>query len=110
MSRTFRPNSDEFERMAVGPEVRAAVTAEAARAGEIARSLADGFRVTGEYADSFHVSTETTELRTHAGTHRVAAGKLENTSDHAAAVEWGNSHDSKAHHVLSRTLEALEHD
>lgn len=106
MSRAYRPNNDAFAKMAIGPEVAAAVTAEAVRARGIAESLSESFRKTGEYADSFEVSTTEDTV---AGARR-AAGRLENTSDHAAAVEWGNSRDSKAHHVLGHTLEALGHD
>lgn len=104
---TFQWNSSAFRAMAVGPEIAAAVVAEAERAKAIAEGLAEDFRVTGEYAESFEVSAQTTQLRTGFGSHDVATGVLTNTSDHAAAVEWGNARDNRAHHVLGRTLEAL---
>lgn len=98
-----------FREMAVGPELRAACVAEAKRAEEIAKALAEDFRVSGEYEEGFVVTSETTRLRTMFGEHSVAAGVLTNHSPHAAAVEWGNAHDHRAHHVLGRTLDALSH-
>lgn len=109
MGRSFRPNHDGFRRMAVGDEVRGAVVAEAMRARETAKAMAEEFRVTGDYADSFEVTTTDTQLRTAFGEHAVATATLENVSDHAAAVEWGNANDGRAHHVLSRALESLGH-
>lgn len=109
MARVFKPNQAGFRAMAVGPEIRAAVMAEAERAKGIAEGLAEEFRRTGEYADSFEVTSETVRLQTAVGSHPVAAGRLTNTSGHAAAVEWGNSHDHRAHRVLGRTLDVLGH-
>lgn len=96
--------------MAVGPEVRAACEAEAKRAESIAKAFAEDFWVSGEYIESFVVSTDTVRLQTGFGEHDVAAGKLTNIAGHAAAVEWGNKHDHRAHHVLARTLSDLGHD
>lgn len=109
MAATFKPNSKAFRQMAVGPEIRAAVTAEAKRAEGIAKGLSEDFWVTGEYIESFDVSTETVRLETSFGGHDVAAGKLTNLAGHAAAVEWGNKRDHRAHHVLARTAAALSH-
>ena len=103
----FKPNSAAFRAMAVGPELAAAVTAKAEEAKTIAESLSQDFRVSGEYAESFVVTTEETTLRTGFGSHPVVAGVLTNESGHAAAVEYGNEHDHRAHHVLGRTLDSL---
>lgn len=94
--------------MAIGPEVQAAVLAIAEEAKAIAEGLSEEFRKTGDYADSFNVRASETVLTTGFGSHPVAAGILENLSPHAAAVEWGNTHDHRPHRVLGRTLEALD--
>lgn len=107
MSDSYQPNSAGFRAMAIGPEIRAAVKAEAERAKGVAEGLAEDFRVTGNYADSFEVSDSTTELRTGFGSHPVATGVLTNISEHAAAVEWGNEHMRRPHRVLARTLAGL---
>lgn len=109
----YRSNSAGWAALAVSPKVRAAMEAEATRAKEIAEALAADFVKTGDYASSFEVSTETVPLTTRFGVHEVAAGVLTNTSGHAAAVEYGykgrsDSESSSAHHVLGKTLAALE--
>lgn len=103
---SFKPNWKGFEAMANGPEARAIVKAEAERAKAIAEGLAQDFRITGDYADSFEVQ-ETTVGPAEGFKHRHAAARLVNTSGHAAAVEWGNEHSHKAHRVLGRTLDAM---
>jgi hypothetical protein len=108
---TVRINSAAFKAMAVGPEIRAACLAEAERAKAIAVGLAQEFRVSGEYADSFEVSDETIDWHGEYPGPR-AAGRLTNTAPYAAAVEWGyegraGEPSSSAHHVLARTLDAL---
>lgn len=107
MSATFKPNSAGFRQAAVSADIRAAVMAEAERAKGIAEGLAEEFKVTGEYAASFEVTSETQSLSTGYGSHEVAAGVLTNSSEHAAAVEWGNARDHRPHHTLAHTLEAL---
>lgn len=97
--------------MAVGVEVRAALAAEAERAKSIAVGLAQEFRVTGEYADSFEVTDDTIDWTGEYPGPRAAA-RLTNTAPYAAAVEWGyegrsDAPSSSAHHVLKRTLDAL---
>jgi hypothetical protein len=105
----FVKNDAGFRAMAVGPELRAAVQAEAERAMVIAQGLAADFTDTGEYEASFEVHTETQTLRTGFGSHPVAAAILENTSDHAVALEWGNEHVPVPHRVPGRTLDGLGH-
>lgn len=116
MASSFKPNSAAFRQMATGPEITAAVTAEAKRAKAIARGLAQDFEVSGEYESAFVVTTETVRLNTAFGEHDVAAGMLTNVAvdekghAYAAAVEWGDKHDHRAHHVLGRTLAGMSDD
>ena len=107
---TFKPNSSAFKEMAVGPEVTRVVLEIATKGLPIAQALSADFTNDGDYLANFNVRADIAELRTGFGAHPVAAGVLENTSGHAAAVEWGNKHSHKAHHVLGRTLEAMSHD
>lgn len=109
LSSSYKPPSRaDFEEIALGGEVRAAVVAEAERAKAIAVGLSQDFRITGEYADSFEVTSETVTITTRGvGPHDVAAGRLTNISDYAAALEWGNEHAHRAHRVLGRTLDQL---
>jgi hypothetical protein len=104
----FKPNHEGFKALAVSPEVSRVLLEVAEKGKAIAEGLAQPFRESGNYADSFNARLDVTQLKTRFGTHAAAMGVLENTSRHAAAVEWGNKHDSKAHHVISRTAEALE--
>lgn len=97
---TYQPNFGGFAAMAVGPEMVEAVRTEAERAKAVAEAMSEDFRVTGEYADSFEVTSEFVEI----SGHLRAAGRLTNTAPYAAAVEWGDSHDRKPHRVLGRTL------
>lgn len=104
----FKPNHAGFKAIAVGPEVAAALLSVAEKGKAIAEALAEPFRVSGDYVDSFNARVDETTLRTRFGVHPVAVGVLENTSPHAAAVEFGNHNDHRAHHVMARTGEALE--
>jgi hypothetical protein len=102
----FEPNDGGFRAIANSPEVKAALKAVAEKGKSIARGLAQDFRVTGDYADSFEVREVTIRWDGEYPGPRAAA-QLVNTSDHAAAVEWGNEHAHKPHHVLGRTLDIL---
>lgn len=108
MAATFKANSAGFREMAVSPEIAAAVLAIAEEGKAEAEGLSSDFIRTGDYIASFGVRPAITELRTGFGSHAVATAILENTSDHAAAVEWGNSHDHRAHRVLGRVLDGLQ--
>lgn len=105
----YQPNSSGFQQIANSPEMRAALKAVAEKGKSIAQGLAQDFRVTGDYADSFEVRETTIPWDGQYPGPRAAA-QLVNTSDHAAAVEWGNQHAHKAHHVLGRTLDILASD
>lgn len=87
--------------MAVGPEIAGLIQSVTQAAKVLAEASSP--RVTGEYAGSFEASDEIAEI---AG-HKRVIGVLTNTSGHAAAVEYGNANDSRAHHVLGRTLDVL---
>ena len=85
-----------------GPLMSAAVAKVASEGQRFAESISP--RRTGEYARSFRVVTSTAQID---GQKRSIA-RIENTSDHATAVEWGNG----ASRVLHRTLEEIrrQHD
>jgi hypothetical protein len=111
--RNFKPNDAAFKEMAVGPEIRAALKETAEKAKLIAEGLSASFVVTGDYEKSFEITETTLPAFGVDHPHPAAAARLTNTSDHAAAVEWGyqgSSHaqSSSAHRVLGKTLAALE--
>lgn len=106
MAAAYEPNDAGFRAFLIGPEVRRGLAEAAERAKAFAESISQDFRDSGEYAESFDVSDVTVDFN---GAPR-AAGRLTNTSGHAAAVEVGyrgRSHEasSSAHRVLGRTLE-----
>lgn len=104
---TFDIDQEGFAALARSPEIRAAVVAEAERGKAIAEGLAAEFTRTGAYARSFNVRSDDVEITTDEGPSVRAAGILENTSDHALAVEFGNAHDHQPHFVLARTLDIM---
>lgn len=65
-----------------------------------ARAIASAPRETGEYAASFNASAGIGKA---AGKSRRAVGTVENTSDHAAAVEFGGDH-TPAYHTLTTAM------
>ena len=102
----FKPNFREFERMANSEATRRVLTAKAEEAKAAARGLAEAFRITGHYADSFVIRPETVG-RAEGFKNRHAAVKLVNTADYSTVVEWGRAATSRkgparAHHVLGR--------
>lgn len=104
---SYKMKSSGWAALAISPQVEAAVVAAATKGLPVAQALSADFTKTGDYLEGFNVRSAVTELRTGFGSHPVVVGILENTSGHAAAVEWGNSHDHKPHHVLGRTLDLL---
>lgn len=106
---TYKPSSAGFKEMAVGDEIRAVVLEIAEKAKVEAEALSADFAVTGEYLSAFEVRSDTVDLHTGFGSHPVAAGILQNNSDHAAAVEYGNKNDHRPHRVFGRVLDALSH-
>lgn len=108
MAYKYRADSAGLNEIARSPEVRKALAEIAEKGKRIAISMSEDFRVTGDYINSFEIHEKTVDWRgQYPG--RRAAVDLVNTSEHAAAVEWGNAHDHKPHHVLARTAEELKH-
>lgn len=89
----------DFRRILNDPGVTAAVLAETEKAAMAARGLAPVD--SGEYVGSIEVSTETGGVR-----HDRKIGVVTASSDHAAAIEFGNS-KTRAQHVLQRAGEAI---
>ena len=109
--KNFNPDSKGFQQLAVGPEMRAALKEVAEKGKTIAEGLAQDFRITGEYADSFEVGEATTMFTGEYPGPRAAA-ILQNDAPYAVAVEYGYEGKSKAesqsaHRVLGRTAEML---
>lgn len=110
--KNYEPDDKGFNEIARSPTVRAALRAVAEKGKAIAIVLSADFADldadTDHYIDHFKVEDDTIDwIGQYPG--RRAAANLVNDSDHAAAVEWGNSRDHKPHHVLGRTLDALTH-
>jgi hypothetical protein len=101
MSDLYKPNQAGWRQIALSPAVRAVVETKAEAGKRFAEALSEDFRRTGEYADSFAVVPETLLWRRGPR----AAARLENTSGHAAAVEWSGD---TPHRILGKTLAALE--
>lgn len=112
MARAYRRNKAGFAAIAVGPELRKALVEIAEKGKAHAEALAAEFSDIDGYAGAFKVEPVTIEWSgRHAGPR--AAARLVNTSEHAAAAEWGGygrkgSKPGPAHRVLGRTLEFLE--
>lgn len=107
MSSEYQRSSAGWRAISNSPELHAALAEVAEKAKTIAEGLAQDFRRSGDYASSFTV-TPTTVLWEGRFSGPRAAARLENTSDHAAAVEWGNRHSTESHRTLGRTLDALK--
>lgn len=107
--RNFVPDSKGFLAIANSTEMHEVLQQVVERAKGIAEGLAQDFRVTGDYADSFVVADSTIAWEGEYPGPR-AVGILLNTSDHAVAVEFGNQHDHRPHRVLGRTLVLMEAD
>jgi hypothetical protein len=104
VSDVYKRNPQGWREITNSPEIHAALAEVAEKAKAFAEGLAQDFRETGEYADSFVVVPTTVLWRRGPR----AAVRLENTSDHAAAVEWGKNGDQHPHRTLGRTLDALK--
>lgn len=104
---TYQSDPAAWAKLAVSDDILAALEVVAQKGKGLAEAMAADFTVSGDYAASFNVRTDTVKLTTREGTHDVVAAILENTSDHALAVEFGNAHDGAAHHVLGRVRATL---
>lgn len=112
MARAYRANDAGFRAIAVGPEIRKALAEIAEKGKGFAEAASADFADSGDYGKSFEV-TPVSVIWTGEYPGPRAAVQLQNTSDHAAAVEWGRGGRSAtptrtAHRVLGRTLEFLE--
>lgn len=107
MSDEYKRSRAGFLQIANSPELHTALAEVAEKAKTAAEVLAQDFRKTGNYADNFEVVPLSVIWEGRFSGPRAAV-RLENTSDHAAAVEWGNKHDQHPHRVLGRTLDALK--
>lgn len=109
MPGNYKPRREAFTEILNGPEIRAALEEVTAKAQRIATGLSENFRITGDYIDGLETQVEVEPVEK--GVDRLV-GRLNATSGHSAAVEWGykgraNKDGQDAHHVLKRTLEAL---
>lgn len=113
--RNYKPNDAFLREFAVGPELKGIVLSVAEDAKVVAETLSAGV-VSDEdhphYRDSFEASTVEIDWQGEHPGPRVA-GRLANTSDHAAPVEWGYRgraeapNEKNAHRILGRTLDML---
>ena len=93
-------------KVAVGPELHAAVLTIAGKGLLFAESISPvSTREHRHYAQSFSVHIDHIVLR---GLRHVVA-RLVISSGHAAAVEWGTRTHPDGHHVLRRTLQHIGH-
>lgn len=98
---TYRKSAKGIGEMLCMPGMVANMAGRANRVAARARATAPV--ETGEYADSFVV---TSGIRPATGSRTARAyGRVTNTSDHAVFVEYGTEHQ-QAHHTLARALEA----
>lgn len=98
----FVANQAGITALALGPGAQAAVLDKAEKAKAAAVALAEEFRQTGHYADSFEVTATTVVIR---GKPRAGA-RLENTARYATVVEIGRK-GAEGHHVIARALDTL---
>jgi hypothetical protein len=111
MTVRYRANYQGTGELMNGPEMQAMLRQVAEKGKAYAESIspvgqAPYDKHPGEYKESFEVTAQA-----HGGFHGDRAeAQIVNTSNHAAAVEWGNSaYPPWAHgyHVLARTASAL---
>jgi hypothetical protein len=102
MARYIKPTQREWTQLATGSEIRQGVRAVAEIGKTYAEARAAEFIKTGDYARSFQVVESTNILK-----HPRAEARLENTSDHAAAIEWPHPGTKKSHPIMRMTLEYL---
>lgn len=97
-----KPSQREWTQMATGKEIRKSLLEIGAKGLTFAEAQAAEFVRTGDYAKSFQL-VESTNITAKPR----AEVRLENTSDHAAAIEWPHPDSKKHHPVLRMTLEYL---
>jgi hypothetical protein len=103
----FQADHDGINQIARQPEMRAALAEVAVKAKAIAVAMSEDFRDCGDYIRGFDIDDTTIDwVGEYPG--RRGCARLVNHSDHAAAVEWGSERNHHPHHVLTRTLAALD--
>jgi hypothetical protein len=104
------PNSAEWRALATNPELRASLHAVGDKAVAHMKELAAPHVESGDYIDSFQVVDSTTVINGHPR----ASVEVQNTSPHAASLEWGShgnrgkaSAKSQPALIFTRTLQWL---
>ena len=92
---TFVPDPHFFDRVLFSDDMQGAMVEAAQRGIDYAQGISP--YVTGDYAGHFEVTPTRFDTR--------KGAVIENTSDHAAAVEWGQDR-----HILGQTLAKMEAD
>ncbi len=101
----YRPDIQGIGELARSPQMHAMLAEAAGDAIPFAQSISPDATPYGTgYVDSFEVDSGHVEM---VARHRRAVAHLYNTTDYAAAVEFGNP-NIEAHHVLSRTADYIE--
>lgn len=107
---SFQPNPRGLGELLASERMQAGMRALAEKGAEAARATSPIGPMTDEekehYVESWSVSSGVRDLPT-----RRAYGRISNSSDHAAAVEFGNGRTSpktiEPHHVLTRAIDAI---
>lgn len=110
MGGRFKPNDAGLQAFLRSPGVIAGLQEVTHKGKAIGEGLSQNFRVSGEYAAGFETRILFKVLPGTSGPRAV--GVIANTSDHAAAVEYGyegrsGAETKKAHRVFGRILAAL---
>jgi hypothetical protein len=106
--RYIPPNSAEWRSLATNPKLRSSLRVVGRKAMGHMKELAASHTDTGNYEHSFQVVDSTTIINGHPR----ASVEVQNTSPHAAALEWGNNgnrHTPSQRHstpalIFTRTL------
>lgn len=106
---SFQPNYRGLGELLASPEMQAAMHEKAGHIADAARPISPigplSKREKEHYAEAWTVSSGVRDEPT-----RRAYGRVENDSEHAAAVEFGNGRTSRKtiepHYVLTRAIDA----
>jgi hypothetical protein len=104
---TFNPSYTGLGELLTSPEMQAAMLAKVEKAKNYAEALSpvgppdDPHR--GQYRASWEVESGVREQPS-----RRAYGRLTNTADYAASVEFGNSRGSDGQYVATRAIDAMK--
>lgn len=102
---SFNPSYTGLGELLVSPEMQAAMREKAQKAADYAEAMSpvgpEGDPHRGEYRASWEVESGVREEPS-----RRAYGRVTNTTDYAASVEFGNSH-MDGQYVLTRAIDAM---